>query len=174
MNEHFEFLSPQQSDHPYTISEINEGISILLESGNTLVWVEGEISNWKPSSSGHCYFRLKDQESQIPAVIWRNTAQQLSFKPKDGDAVMAIASIRVYQKGGYYQLDIHRMQPLGSGALHAAFEKLKKKLEKEGLFDISHKKPLPASIMTVGVVTSKRGAAFQDIIRVISSQAPSN
>lgn len=172
MNEHFEFLSPQQSDHPYTISEINEGISILLESGNTLVWVEGEISNWKPSSSGHCYFRLKDQESQIPAVIWRNTAQQLSFKPKDGDAVMAIASIRVYQKGGYYQLDIHRMQPLGSGALHAAFEKLKKKLEKEGLFDISHKKPLPASIMTVGVVTSKRGAAFQDIIRVISSRAP--
>jgi len=172
MNVPFEFLSPQQSDRPYTISEINEGISLLLESGNTLVWVEGEISNWKPSSSGHCYFRLKDQESQIPAVIWRSSAQQLTFKPQDGDAVIAIASIRVYQKGGYYQLDVHRMQPLGCGALHAAFERLKEKLEQEGLFDISHKKPLPATVSTLGVVTSKRGAAFQDIVRVVSSRAP--
>jgi exodeoxyribonuclease VII large subunit len=172
MNEPFQFLSPQQSDRPYTISEINEGISLLLESGNTLMWVEGEISNWKPSSSGHCYFRLKDQQSQIPAVIWRSSAQQLSFKPQDGDAVMAIASLRVYQKGGYYQLDVHRMQSLGCGVLHAAFEKLKMKLEQEGLFDISHKKALPASITTLGVVTSKRGAAIQDIVRVISSRAP--
>lgn len=172
MNESFEFLSPQESDHPYTISEINEGISLLLESGNTLIWVEGEISNWKPSSSGHCYFRLKDQQCQIPAVIWRTSAQQLSFKPQDGDAVMAVASIRVYQKGGYYQLDIHRLQPLGSGALHAAFEKLKSKLEQEGLFDVSHKKALPDSITTLGVVTSKRGAAIQDIIRVVASRAP--
>lgn len=168
----FDFLSPQQSDRPYTISEVNEGISLILESGNTLVWVEGEISNWKPSSSGHCYFRLKDQDCQIPAVIWRSAAQQLTFKPQDGVAVRAIASIRVYKKGGYYQLDIHRMQPLGSGALHAAFEKLKKKLEQEGLFDMSHKKALPDSVSTLGIVTSKRGAAIQDIIRVVSSRAP--
>ena len=83
---------------------------------------------------------------------------------------MAIASLRVYQKGGYYQLDVHRMQSLGCGVLHAAFEKLKMKLEQEGLFDISHKKALPASITTLGVVTSKRGAAIQDIVRVISSR----
>lgn len=171
-NDFFEFLSPQESDHPYTVSEINEGISLLLESGNTLVWVEGEISNWKPSSSGHVYFRLKDSDCQIPAVIWRTSASQLTFKPQDGIAVIAIASIRVYQKGGYYQLDVHRMQPIGSGALYAEFEKLKAKLEKEGLFDDSHKKPLPDSVNTVGVVTSKNGAVIQDIIRVISSRAP--
>ncbi|HEX3019092.1 MAG TPA: exodeoxyribonuclease VII large subunit [Chitinispirillaceae bacterium] len=172
MSDTFEFLSPQQSDRPYTVSEINEGISLLLESGNTLIWVEGEISNWKPSSSGHYYFRLKDSACQIPAVIWRSSAEQLSFKPQDGVAVMAIGSIRVYQKGGYYQLDIHRMQPLGCGALHAAFEKLKNKLEQEGLFDISHKKTIPESITTLGIVTSKRGAAIQDMVRVISSRAP--
>lgn len=172
MSEIFEFLTPQESDRPYTISEINEGISLKLESGNALIWVEGEISNWKPSSSGHCYFRLKDSECQIPAVIWRTSAAQLPFKPQDGVAVMAIASIRVYQKGGYYQLDVHRMQPIGSGALHAAYEKLKEKLEHEGLFDIAHKKPLPSSVTTLGVITSKRGAAILDIIRVVASRAP--
>lgn len=172
MSDIFEFNTPQESERPYTISEVNEGISLLLESSNSLIWVEGEISNWKPSSSGHCYFRLKDKDCQIPAVLWRTSAAQLSFKPQDGVAVMAIASIRVYQKGGYYQLDVHRMQPIGSGALHAAFEKLKEKLEREGLFDASHKKKLPDSILTIGVVTSKRGAAIQDIIRVVSTRAP--
>jgi exodeoxyribonuclease VII large subunit len=168
----FEFLPPSRSDRPYTVAEINEGIATLLESANSLVWIEGEISNWKPTSSGHCYFRMKDQDSQIPAVMWKTTASQLNFKPQDGTAVMAVASIRVYQKGGYYQLDVHRMQPLGSGALHLAFEKLKQKLEKEGLFDISFKKPLPVSVTTLGVITSKQGAAIHDIVRVISSRAP--
>lgn len=168
----FEFLPPSRSDRPYTVAEINEGIAALVESANSLVWVEGEISNWKPTSSGHCYFRLKDQDSQIPAVMWKTTASQLTFKPQDGTAVMAVASIKVYQKGGYYQLDIHRMQPLGSGALHLAFEKLKQKLEKEGLFDLSFKKPLPESVTTLGVITSKQGAAIHDIVRVISSRAP--
>ncbi|NLE01559.1 MAG: exodeoxyribonuclease VII large subunit [Fibrobacter sp.] len=172
MSDNFQFQIPQHSERPYTISEINDGIARILEAGNTLVWVEGEISNWKPSSSGHCYFRLKDQESQIPAVIWKSSAAQLKFKPRDGDAIMAIASIRVYQKGGYYQLDIHRMQALGDGALYAAFEKLKAKLEKEGLFDPCHKKPLPVSVNRVGIITSKRGAALRDIIRVIASRSP--
>ena len=171
MNE-FEFLSPQESERPYTISELNDGIAQKLGSGNVVVWVEGEISNWKPSSSGHCYFRLKDLESQVPCVIWRSTVQQLQFDPSDGVAVMAIATIRVYQRGGYYQLDVHRMQPLGSGALYIAFERLKEKLRKEGLFDQGHKKPLPDSICTLGIVTSKRGAAIKDIIRVVASRAP--
>jgi exodeoxyribonuclease VII large subunit len=168
----FSFLPPAQSERPYSISEINEGIATIIESENSLVWVEGEISNWKPTSGGHCYFRLKDKDSQIPAVVWRTTAAQLTFKPEDGTAVMAIASIRVYQKGGYYQLDVHRMQPLGSGALHAAFLKLKAKLEKEGLFDISFKKPLPDSVSCIGVITSKTGAVIRDIVRVVSSRAP--
>jgi exodeoxyribonuclease VII large subunit len=171
MSEHDIFLTPQEAQRPYTISEINQGIALAIESSSNLVWVEGEISNWKPSSSGHCYFRLKDAESQIPAVVWRSATAQIKCKPEDGMAVMAIASIRVYQKGGYYQLDIHKMQEVGNGALNGAFEKLKMRLQKEGLFDQSHKKPLPETIQRIGVITSKRGAAFKDILRVASSRS---
>ena len=168
----FEFLMPAQAERPYTVSEINDGIVLILESANSLVWVEGEISNWRVSSNGHCYFRLKDPESQIPAVLWRSAAEKLAFSPEDGLSVLAIASIRVYRKAGYYQLDIHRMEPRGKGALFVAFEQLKKKLEKEGLFDPGHKRPLPPSVRRVGVVTSKQGAAIRDIVRVVASRAP--
>jgi exodeoxyribonuclease VII large subunit len=168
----FEFVPPLQAERPYTVSEINEGISLLLESVNSLVWVEGEISNWHLSSNGHGYFRLKDPESQIPAVLWRTTFEKLKFVPEDGLSVFAIASIRVYRKGGYYQLDVHRMEPRGKGALFAAFEQLKSKLTREGLFDPAHKVPLPASIRRLGVVTSARGAAIHDIVRVAVSRAP--
>jgi exodeoxyribonuclease VII large subunit len=168
----FEFLLPAQAERPYTVSEINEGISLVLESANSLVWVEGEISNWRFSGSGHCYFRLKDPESQIPAVLWRNVAEKLAFAPEDGLSVIVIASIRVFRKAGYYQLDIHRMEPRGKGALFIAFEQLKKKLEQEGLFDPAHKRPLPPSIRRIGVVTSKQGAAIRDIVRVTASRAP--
>jgi exodeoxyribonuclease VII large subunit len=172
MSESFQFLAPQKAEKPYSISEINEGIHRIIESGNTLVWVEGELSNFKQASSGHCYFRLKDEASQIPAVIWKPTAAGLKFEPKDGMQVLVIASIRVYQKGGYYQLDIHRMQPAGLGALYAAFLALKEKLEKEGLFDAARKKPLPETVDTLGVITSKRGAALFDIAKVVRSRSP--
>jgi exodeoxyribonuclease VII large subunit len=168
----FQFLAPQKSEKPYTISQINDGISRILESGNTLVWLEGEISNFKRATSGHCYLRLKDEISQIPAVLWKQTALDLKFKPEDGMQVLAIASIRVYQKGGYYQLDIHRMQPAGLGALYAAFLALKEKLEKEGLFDPATKKALPETVATLGVITSKQGAALQDIIKVVRDRSP--
>jgi len=172
MGSGFMFLAPAECDHPYTISEINEGIASLVESGNTLVWVEGEISNWRPASSGHVYFRLKDAGSQIPAVIWHSSAVKLGFTPSDGDAVLAIASLRVYRRGGYYQLDVHKMQLLGEGRLFADFQKLKSKLEREGLFDSSWKKPLPQSVERIGVITSKTGAAIHDIVRVAASRAP--
>ncbi len=168
----FEFRPPSQAERPYTVSEINDGIALILESANPLVWVEGEVSNWRVSSNGHCYFRLKDAESQIPAVLWRNVAEKLAFEPEDGLSVSAIASIRVYRKAGYYQLDIHRMEPRGKGALSLAFEQLKKRLEQEGLFDPAHKRPLPPSIQRLGVVTSKQGAAIRDIVRVVASRAP--
>jgi exodeoxyribonuclease VII large subunit len=166
------FLPPQQSQKPYTISEINAGVAAILESGNTLVWVEGEISNFKRASSGHCYLTLKDAASQVPAVLWRSVAQTLPFEPQTGMAITAIASLRVYQKGGYYQLDIHRMQSSKLGALWAAFEKLKKQLDDEGLFDPAKKKPLPETVARLGVITSKRGAAVRDIITVARSRAP--
>jgi len=168
----FQFLTPQKSEKPYTVSQINDGIGRILESGNTLVWVEGEISNFKRATSGHCYLRLKDEQSQIPAVLWKQAALNLKFKPEDGMQVLAIASLRVYQKGGYYQLDIHRMQPEGLGALYAAFLALKEKLEKEGLFDPARKKPLPETVATLGVITSKQGAALHDIVKVVRKRSP--
>ncbi|MBN1128455.1 MAG: exodeoxyribonuclease VII large subunit [Chitinispirillaceae bacterium] len=169
----FAFLPPQQAPRPYTVSEINEGVSLILESSNTLVWVEGELSNWKIASSGHCYFRLKDAECHVPAVMWRQSMLKLDYEPEDGLKVLVIASIKVYRKAGYYQLDCHRMEPIGKGALALAFEKLKQRLEKEGLFDFAHKVPIPSDIRRLGVVTSRQGAVIHDIARVIASRSPS-
>ena len=168
----FDFLTPRESGKPYTVSEINAGIAQILDSRNTLVWVEGELSGWKSYPSGHCYFKLKDADSQIPGVMWKSSAAKLGFRPRDSEAVVVIASIRVYEKGGYYQLDAHRMTPAGAGALHLAFEKLKEKLLKEGLFDEGRKRPLPDSVAALGVVTSKNGAALWDIVRVVAKRAP--
>jgi exodeoxyribonuclease VII large subunit len=173
MNPAFSFLAPALRDKPYSVSEINQGIAHIIESSNTSVCVEGEISNFKQASSGHCYLRLKDEQSIIPAVIWRSALSRFDFIPQDGMQVMAIAGIRVYQKGGYYQLDITRMKQSGAGALFAAFEKLKQKLEKEGLFDPAIKKPIPASVERLGVITSVSGAAVRDIIKVVRRRAPS-
>ncbi len=168
----FDFLTPQESSKPYTVSEINSGIAQILELHNTLVWVEGELSGWKRYPSGHCYFKLKDERSQIPGVMWKSAAAKLNFSPSDGMAVFAIASIGVYEKAGYYQLSVHRLMPAGIGAQSIAFEKLKEKLSKEGIFDQSRKRPLPRSVSTLGVVTSKNGAALWDIVRVAAKRAP--
>lgn len=172
MTDLFPFLPPHQCEKPYTVSQINEGIASIIESGNTLIWVEAEISNFKRASSGHYYMRLKDGQSQIPAVMWRSTAAKQKFETEDGMAVTVIASIRVYRKGGYYQLEIHKMQPSGIGAMFAAFNKLRKKLEAEGLFNSEHKKGLPESVNTLGVITAKTGAAIRDILKVVASRAP--
>ncbi|MBD3419755.1 MAG: exodeoxyribonuclease VII large subunit [Chitinivibrionales bacterium] len=163
---------PQECAQPYSVADINQAVGEMIEQGNTLVWVQGELSNFKQASSGHCYFTLKDKQCRIPAVIWRSVLPRIKFTPDDGMEVMVIANLRVYQRGGYYQLDVSRMQPSGQGALYAAFEALKKKLSAEGLFDDIHKKPLPESVRRIGVVTSKQGAAFRDIIKVLSVRAP--
>ncbi len=168
----FGFRPPLECEHPYTVSQITNGIAEMLEAGNTLVWFIGEISNFKRHTSGHCYFRLKDAYSQIPAVIWSSTFRRLAFKPESGQEVSGVAAIRVYRKGGYYQLDIRRMQPGGLGELYAAFEALKKRLAAEGLFEEQRKRPLPPAVTTIGVITSKTGAALRDIIRVVKTRAP--
>jgi len=168
----FNFLTPRECERPYTISEVNSGIAQIFEQHNTLVWIEGELSGWKSYPSGHCYFKLKDENSQIPGVMWKSAADKLEFRPRDNMAVFAIATISVYTKGGYYQLNVHKMMPAGEGALHLKFEKLKKRLLEEGLFDDIHKKPLPRSVSTLGVVTSKNGAALWDIVRVVAKRAP--
>jgi exodeoxyribonuclease VII large subunit len=166
------FLPPNLCEHPYTISEINSGVSQTITEAGALVWVEAEVSSFKKHSSGHCYLRLKDSGSQIPAVIWRSNAEKISTPIEEGMLVVVIATIRVYERGGYYQLDIHKIAPSGEGDAALKLELLKAKLTKEGLFDEDRKRELPTAISTIAVITAKTGAAYHDIVNVIARNAP--
>lgn len=157
----------------FTVSQINHSVKELLEGQLVPVWIEGEISNWNPHSSGHCYFSLKDETSQIRAVIWRSCRSSISFQPEDGMKVLAYGSVKVFDRGGTYQFTILNMQPSGAGAMQLAFEQLKKKLAGEGLFDADRKKPLPEDPSVIGVVTSETGAAVRDIVQVLQRRSPS-
>lgn len=152
----------------YTPSQINRGIRILLEEKFANIWIEGEISNFKRHSSGHMYLSLKDDKSSISAVCFAGQNRNIKFDPKDGLQVLAFGRISLYEPRGQYQLYIERMEPKGMGALQLAFLQMKEKLEKEGLFDPKHKKAIPRFPRVVGVVTSKTGAAFQDILNVVN------
>ncbi|MEJ2542768.1 MAG: exodeoxyribonuclease VII large subunit [Calditrichaceae bacterium] len=156
----------------HSVSDITRLIKTLIEENIPAVWVEGEISNYKPHYSGHVYFTLKDANAQISAVMWKSRKYNLTFEPEDGMLIQALGTIRLYEKSGRYQLDIIRMQPSGIGKLQLAFEQLKQKLDAEGLFDPEHKKAIPAFPEKIGVVTSETGAAIKDIINVIERRAP--
>ncbi len=156
----------------YTVSRLTREIKELLEMSFPRLWVEGEISNFKRHSSGHLYFTLKDDKAQISCAMWRFRANGLIFQPQDGMQVLVEGEVQVYEKGGYYQLVVHQMQPAGIGALQMAFEQLKKKLHAEGLFDEKYKKPIPEFPERIGVVTSPTGAAIRDIISVITRRFP--
>lgn len=153
----------------YTVSEITRNIKSILENQLPELWIEGEISNLRTSPSGHTYFTLKDETSQISAVLFKS--KQLLFDSavplKDGLRIFAFGKISVYEKGGNYQIIINKWEPKGIGALQLAFEELKNRLYKEGLFDERRKKPIPIFPRVVGVVTSPTGAAIRDIINVI-------
>ncbi len=152
----------------YTPSQVNRGIRLILEEKFANLWIEGEISNFKKHSSGHMYLSLKDDKSQISAVFFNGQNRFLKFEPKDGLQVLAFGRISLYEPRGQYQLYIERLEPKGVGALQLAFLQMKEKLEKEGLFDPAHKKPIPRFPKVVGVVTSRTGAAFQDILNVVN------
>jgi exodeoxyribonuclease VII large subunit len=154
-------------DRVYTVSQINEIIKAELDNAFPLVWVEGEISNFKRAPSGHLYFTLKDERSQLQAVVWRSGAGLVRFDLKDGLKVVCRGRITVYEARGQYQIIAELIEPKGKGALQLAFEQLKEKLRAEGLFDPQRKKKLPLLPKTVGVVTSPRGAAIIDILRTI-------
>jgi exodeoxyribonuclease VII large subunit len=160
------------SSNIYSVSGITRIIKSLIEENIPAVWVEGEISNFKQHYSGHVYFTLKDSEAQISAVFWKSRVASLDFDPEDGMLVQALGTIRLYEKSGRYQLDIIRMQPAGVGQLQLAFEKLKQKLDAEGLFDPSHKKSIPSFPEKIGIVTSETGAAIKDITNIIHRRAP--
>ena len=158
----------------YTVSEITNRIKVLLESDRPLrdLWLEGEISNWRPAASGHIYFSLKDADAAIRCVIWRSAVHQLAYLPEgDGEAVLAHGHVSVYQSQGQYQLYVDQMRPAGMGALYAQFEALKARLAEEGLFD-RPKKPIPPFPRRIGVVTSPAAAAFRDILNVLRRRYP--
>lgn len=152
----------------YTVSELNREIRVILENAYPNIWLEGEISNFKTYSSGHMYLTLKDSEAQINAVIFKNVNQHFKFSLENGLKVITRGRISSYPKRGDYQIIITHIEPAGKGALQLAFEQLKAKLEKEGLFDQSRKKPIPVLPKRIGVVTSPTGAAIRDILSVIN------
>ncbi len=157
-----------------TVSELNARMKMIIDSVPAFanIWIKGEISNFKLHFSGHIYMTLKDDGGVLRAVMFKGSAQKLGFVPENGMKVLARGRISVYERDGGYQLYVEEMQPDGIGALHLAFEQLKKRLEAEGLFDQKHKKPIPKFPSTVGVVTAATGAAVRDIINVISRRYP--
>lgn len=158
----------------YTVSTLNNYIKDMIDSDITLreLFIVGEISNFKAHSSGHMYMTLKDEKSAIKAVMFKGNASRLKFMPADGMSVIVFGSVSVFQRDGQYQLYIQNMQPDGIGSLTLAFEQLKEKLMKEGLFAAEHKKELPRYPKTVGVVTSDTAAAFEDIKNVLKRRWP--
>ncbi len=154
------------SEQVFSVSQITDYIKEILETSFRTITIEGEISNWRPSSAGHIYFTLKDNAAQLKAVLFRGNAYHLTFRPKDGDKVRCTGSISVYGPQGTYQLIVSKMEAAGSGNILQMLEERKRKLNAEGLFDESRKKPIPAYPRTIGVVTSPTGAAIKDILQI--------
>jgi len=156
----------------YTISQLTSEIREILEGRFGDVWLEGEISNFKPATSGHFYFSLKDEKAQIRGVMFRGANSRLRFQLENGLHVVASGRVSVYEPRGEYQIIIERMEPKGLGALQLAFEQLKKKLGDEGLFEQSRKRELPFLPSKIGIVTSPTGAVIRDMIHVLTRRWP--
>jgi len=165
------FSQPQT---PYTVSEINAHVRELMEGDLTLqdLWVQGEISNLSRPPSGHMYFTIKDGQAALRCVMWRGQVSSLSYMPQNGDAVEVHGSISVYEAGGQYQLYADQIRPLGEGLLYQEFNRLKQKLEDEGLFDPERKRPIPDTPQTIGIVTSPTGAALRDMLNTLNRRYP--
>ena len=156
----------------YTVGEFTAELKGLLQDQYPDVKIIGEISNARRYPSGHWYFTLKDSEAQISCVCFRRDARYLRTKPKDGLAVVARGRVDIYGRQGKYQLYVEALEPQGLGALHLEFERLKAKLQKEGLFDQERKRPLPAVPQRIGIVTSRKGAVIADMIRIMERRFP--
>lgn len=152
-----------------TVRELTRHIKNLIEKDYLLanIWVKGEISNFKAASSGHIYFTLKDDSSCLKVVMFRSRSCKVPFRPDNGMAVTVRGYVSVYERDGGYQLYAEELEPDGTGALYLAFEQLKARLEKEGLFESKHKKTLPLLPRRIGIVTSPTGAAIRDILEII-------
>ncbi len=162
------------SAEPISITQLNDYVKTLIESDSKLadVYVKGEISNFKFHTTGHFYFTLKDETSLIRSVMFRSSASRVPFVPENGMVVLCRGRVSVFTRDGQYQLYVDSMEPYGVGSLYIAFEQLKKKLESEGLFSDSRKKPLPKTPTRVGLITSPTGAAVRDMINVTGRRFP--
>ena len=158
----------------YSVSQLNRETKQILSQYFMTIRVEGEISNLSTPASGHSYFTLKDASAQIRCVMFRSYRHKLNFKPENGNNVIATAQVGLYEARGDYQLIVEGLEPAGDGALLRAFELLKTKLAAEGLFDLSHKQPLPTLPSSIGVITSPTGAVIHDILTVLQRRFPAS
>lgn len=159
-------------NHVLSVRELNLAAKQLIESGLPLLWVRGEVSNYISAASGHWYFSLKDEQAQVRCVMFRHKSQYLDFKPANGMQVEVLALATLYEARGDFQLTLEKMRPAGLGALYEAFERLKARLEGDGLFDAERKRDLPLLPKQVGIVTSLQAAALRDVLRTLANRMP--
>jgi len=162
------FEEPRHARRIWPVRELVGQVRELVEQEYGDVWVEGEISNFRPAPSGHVYFTLKDADAQLPIVLFRRQAMLLRFRPEDGLHVLVRGRVSIYEQRGQMQLVAETMEPVGAGSLQLAFEQLKQRLKAEGLFDTARKRPLPAFPRTVGIVTSPTGAVIRDFLNIVA------
>jgi len=165
-------LNLQPTRKAWTVSELTAKIRDLLAKNFTDITVQGEISNCREAQSGHIYFTLKDDRAQVRCVFFKQQQRGIKFRPEDGLQMTVRGSISVYETRGEYQIYVENLEPIGLGALQLAFEQLKKRLEAEGLFDPARKKPLPLLPSRIGIITSPRGAAVRDVVRILTRRFP--
>ena len=163
----FAFEAPRSQRRIWPVRELVGQVRSLIEQEYGDVWVEGEISNYRPAPSGHVYFTLKDAEAQLPIVLFRRQAVLLRFRPEDGLHVLVRGRVSVYEQRGQMQLVAETMEPVGAGSLQLAFEQLKERLKAEGVFETARKRPLPAFPRCVGIVTSPTGSVIRDFLNVV-------
>ena len=162
------FDEPRPARRIWPVRELVAQVRELVEQEYGDIWVEGEISNYRPAPSGHVYFTLKDADAQLPIVLFRRQAILLRFRPEDGLHVLVRGRVSVYEQRGQMQLVAETMEPVGAGSLQLAFEQLKERLKAEGLFQSDRKKPLPMFPRTVGIVTSPTGAVIRDFLNIVN------
>src|ERR1700730_13134674 len=161
----FTFRPPDR--RVWTVRDLVAAVRTHIEREYGDIWVEGEISNFRAHDSGHLYFTLKDQNSQLSAVMFRSQAKLLRFRPQNGMQIVVRGRITIYEDRGQLQISAEYLEPKGAGALQIAFEQLKAKLEAEGLFDAARKQAIPALPGRIGVVTSPQAAALRDILNIL-------
>lgn len=161
------------SDTVLSVKDLNQMVKDLLDDALGQIWLMGEISNFSKPVSGHWYFTLKDESAQVCCAMFRGSNYRMGFLPENGQQVLVQATVTLYEARGEYQLVVDKIQPAGVGLLQKQFEKLKMRLQEEGLFEVQHKQPLPDLIRRVGIITSSTGAALYDICQILKRRDPS-